>query len=461
MKCRDMQELLSAYADAELSSAQRDFVEEHLAGCGDCRNALDDFLRTRAQILSLGQVPQLAGFKDEIMAKTTAPAHKDRNRLWRMPVAARVVLSAVLLAALGFGLVSQFNKSPDFWPKVAAVNEEVTACRVMVYERDSVFDAAPDFLAQETSFVAPDTSDTTVYFIYGSERIISSGGQFYVRTPENTHMITPDSRLYLQNVAKPDAAKSLDSMNYYTKLEQLPDEMIDGKLCLHYRATGNNKKYYEYLLKQSDPQSEAHKAFAAYLADDSAWMDEQLDTWISKDDYLVRRQDRSQQYPNSVYFVTHSLLYFYDDVEVMLPLDNTGKTLKGWYLFDEATFKASAALALENTADGTVFHAGVTLANNTLQALSNVRVFGWFYSMKTKTFPAESTTTFKAVMGTGDSRTYAIDWLSYGPIQNLIVKDYQLVEDNSEEAVKQGVHYFVEFTTPDGVNHIQLLNITP
>ena len=37
MKCRDLEELLSAYADGELPRAQREFVEEHLDSCSQCQ----------------------------------------------------------------------------------------------------------------------------------------------------------------------------------------------------------------------------------------------------------------------------------------------------------------------------------------------------------------------------------------------------------------------------------------
>ncbi|GAI33150.1 unnamed protein product, partial [marine sediment metagenome] len=53
MKCSDIEELLSAYANEELSRTQREFVEEHLSSCADCRTALADYTTVRHWLTSL------------------------------------------------------------------------------------------------------------------------------------------------------------------------------------------------------------------------------------------------------------------------------------------------------------------------------------------------------------------------------------------------------------------------
>ena len=57
MRCSDIEELLSAYADDELPFTQKDFVEEHLAACADCRATLEDYRLIRRQLTSLRETP--------------------------------------------------------------------------------------------------------------------------------------------------------------------------------------------------------------------------------------------------------------------------------------------------------------------------------------------------------------------------------------------------------------------
>lgn len=53
MRCSDLQELLSAYANGELPLTQREFVEEHLASCANCRAALAGYSWVRQRLTFL------------------------------------------------------------------------------------------------------------------------------------------------------------------------------------------------------------------------------------------------------------------------------------------------------------------------------------------------------------------------------------------------------------------------
>jgi anti-sigma factor RsiW len=56
MRCSDYEELLSAYANDELSRTQREFVEEHLAGCAACRQTLAGYAGARRRLSALSAV---------------------------------------------------------------------------------------------------------------------------------------------------------------------------------------------------------------------------------------------------------------------------------------------------------------------------------------------------------------------------------------------------------------------
>ena len=69
MRCSDIEELLSAYANDELSRTQREFVEAHIADCPDCRMKLEDFIDVRRNLASLREMPVLKDMETSIMSK--------------------------------------------------------------------------------------------------------------------------------------------------------------------------------------------------------------------------------------------------------------------------------------------------------------------------------------------------------------------------------------------------------
>ena len=72
MSCTDMEELISAYANGELHRTQREFVEEHLAGCPDCRVDLADHTWVGARLTSLKATPISSDIKERTMLKIEA-----------------------------------------------------------------------------------------------------------------------------------------------------------------------------------------------------------------------------------------------------------------------------------------------------------------------------------------------------------------------------------------------------
>ena len=66
MDHKDIEELLSAYANGELANTQREFVEGHLSSCSDCRSKLASFTWVRHQLIPLSEVP----IKTDIMETT-------------------------------------------------------------------------------------------------------------------------------------------------------------------------------------------------------------------------------------------------------------------------------------------------------------------------------------------------------------------------------------------------------
>jgi hypothetical protein len=110
MNCQDFEELLSAYADGELSRTQREFIEEHLAGCADCRATLAKFEAVGRQLASLRETPASPDISKSTLSKIKAasPFGKPFGR-WLRPVtaaAAIVAVIAILLVVQPWGIES-------------------------------------------------------------------------------------------------------------------------------------------------------------------------------------------------------------------------------------------------------------------------------------------------------------------------------------------------------------------
>ena len=94
MRHTEFEELLSAYANSELPRTQREFVEEHLSGCADCRASLADHVWVRSRLTSLQSVPTGADITEATMSRI----READTRRW---FANRLVRPALIAAAPG------------------------------------------------------------------------------------------------------------------------------------------------------------------------------------------------------------------------------------------------------------------------------------------------------------------------------------------------------------------------
>ena len=112
MNCRDLEELLSAYADGELSRTQREFIEEHLSNCAGCRETLAEFEATGRQLASLRETPAASDISKSTISKIKAANIRVQKPKWYWLLHACVVtpeknIDVVLLAN------SKLNKRRD------------------------------------------------------------------------------------------------------------------------------------------------------------------------------------------------------------------------------------------------------------------------------------------------------------------------------------------------------------
>lgn len=114
MECNDIRELLSAYMDDVLDSAEKEAVDKHLVDCAHCRQELADLRKTVDVIKSLGEVVPPEDFHNQLKQRLTVAAQKEsiakrglQQRVFQLSRMARfrwAAVAAVLILGLGIGL---------------------------------------------------------------------------------------------------------------------------------------------------------------------------------------------------------------------------------------------------------------------------------------------------------------------------------------------------------------------
>jgi predicted anti-sigma-YlaC factor YlaD len=116
MRCDRARRLFDACWDDELTLAERDWLETHLASCSGCRTEYDEFSRVLELAGSLPRLEARADLAVRVLARarraTTAPDRVgDRAPSW-VPVASVAAAAAVLVVAAMLVITGNFSRSP-------------------------------------------------------------------------------------------------------------------------------------------------------------------------------------------------------------------------------------------------------------------------------------------------------------------------------------------------------------
>jgi outer membrane lipoprotein-sorting protein len=317
MRCSDYEELLSAYAGDELSRAQSEFIEEHLAVCADCRDALAGFKNVRRQLGALSAMEQKPDIKGGVMSKINGIGSSSRRLNWLRPVLAS--LSVVAIVAMLFVLQpwTGNNGYTTLLAKAKEAAENIQSYCVNSYDTIVNIDS-PEIVRSVTDntfkFILPDLAHLTYYHSYNSTingvvslieenfEIYYDGEYQYYQTEDKNYLLRTAGDLYYLfygNGGTLSHEHAVAMLEFLDEPEQLTDETIDGVTCLHY--IGN--------LKIGDSR---------------------VEIWIGKDDYLIRQI--KQVVKSEKYITTHITRYynFNADITIELPIDDSGNLLSGW-----------------------------------------------------------------------------------------------------------------------------------
>jgi anti-sigma factor RsiW len=123
MKCEDVSKELIAYLDGRASSAERQKVEGHLAGCAACRSRAEEM---RKVSMLLGEVPAIEpSFGFDARVRQRVAAEPRRSWFGRLVPAPRPAFAVALLIALTV-LVAKLpsNRAPAATTATASAQEQ-------------------------------------------------------------------------------------------------------------------------------------------------------------------------------------------------------------------------------------------------------------------------------------------------------------------------------------------------
>jgi hypothetical protein len=351
MNCKDLQELLLAYADDEISETQREFIEQHLEDCVKCRITLSEYKKARENLLSLRITPSVPDMKEKIMEeiqkmKTGILKRFLRPALIAVPV---VVIVALVLALQPFGT------SEDTSGVIARAYAATSKLNSFKYEKDDYRQDSPSkepvhTFHAEIEYVAPDQfhilseSNTTPGMEGPMEKIVI-GDTLYQNTPVTVKM---ESEYFDELELTED--KTLDYLNMMVEVETLEDEIIDGTECYHYVGEVDMGKYLEAhrpILERSYYRMDKNLPWGMttsledFIEDSNArsrTQDMTFEIWIGKDDYLLRQakftyKTREGEVSDWNKYISFGILRYYDlnkDITIEAPLDESGELLAGW-----------------------------------------------------------------------------------------------------------------------------------
>ncbi len=351
MKCEDLEELISAYADGELAGVQRDFMEEHLTGCADCQSRLADYRKTGERLLSLRVTPSTPDIKQAIMSKIKGVRTPAKLRRWLRPVliAIPVIIALIILLTLFF--TGSFSGYEDIIAKAYAATEKVDSYRMIGDGYTQQYFYSEDQWDHngysELEYSTPESYHLTRYTIKLDTQsflneLIVIGDQAYYKgkyiPPLSPSKIAEDV---------PTKEYTLELLNMLIDIEKMPDENIDGVACYHYRGTIDMEKMWEMFLPRAEEMIKKY-AQSMNLSDEDVaeWlkkaedynrqMEAFLELWIGKNDYLIRRtvyiaKPLSSENPHNPTYMGIAKYYdFNEPITIEPPLTESGELLEGW-----------------------------------------------------------------------------------------------------------------------------------
>lgn len=459
MKCEEIEKLLPDYLSGDISTAQRQLVEEHLLHCAHCQNTFDTYKEAKQHLSSLKDSPVPPDFAKAAMTKVKA-ASKSRSRQWLRPAlgaTAAIIILAVLLITQPWGPNPQ-----SVMARAYAATTELQSYRMLYNSITRDIEGETSELTTESEFVVPESYHVKLIADGNVTEFIITGGKQYAKNSDSsTNLTFAVSRSSSSLLTREITLKMLDSL---TDLQELPNEKIDGTVCLHYRGRVDMEKQIEQMKANLDPSDPHDKQLLEEVEQLRNWKTE-VELWIGKHDYLIRQMKHDWQVPveDTGRWETSSVTIKYYDfnkpITIEAPVTASGELLPGWRLIAShpartgvfLTSRVTSAIEGEDPAHQQI-SCRITITNVGEEVASNVRVKIHTNATNDRSgsvvLEAEPSTLGPIDLGPGDSETYNVSW------------EYD-ASHTSKEELSGLVDYsrvFTRYTTPEGIEDVQVFS---
>lgn len=327
-------EMLSAYANDELSIGEREEIEKHIDECADCRSRLEAFQSIRMQLAAIDEIPVPENAGEKIMASINA-AEKPRTPVWwRKPLCIGVPLVLILVLLLTFQPWNSMSDTDGVIARASAAMEKVDSYRIAVTSEEHKEDGETDVHYLSLEYSAPDRyhiaqtdNDTDIEQILIGNRQYNRNSNYPGKVGSRTTFSAYASMM--------DSDYASVRMNTLKDITKLPDETVGGTRCRHYTGFWDEEKVltrsWEQMEKTGYSISDAEKERKLKEARQRAEVTPVIyDLWIGKDDYLLRKMTVSFEMDTYGSQLTVLFSAFNQPVEIEAPLDVNGNLLPGW-----------------------------------------------------------------------------------------------------------------------------------
>ena len=120
MDCKQLQQCIDDYLDGVLPAGEQRLAEQHLAGCSDCRAALNQIQGLRHALRALPVPAPSADFSQRVLGKVRQQQQRRRQRLIGGLVTA---MAASFVMWVGVALFQPEGKSPGIDAIVMGISE--------------------------------------------------------------------------------------------------------------------------------------------------------------------------------------------------------------------------------------------------------------------------------------------------------------------------------------------------
>ncbi len=181
MKCDDIEILISAYIDDEVTGEEKHIVEEHLRTCKNCRDTLTDFSDLHSLFGELEAKEAVRGFRQRVTERIDAQPRLEWS--WRRVSRLAYALCFSLLILLGGTVLSLYI---DKTPLISPQNGEQTVVEIDVYAEDFLFEQSS---STEFDLFSSATTETSI-----GEEILDDTFDF---TETDTSWVDEERRLVI------------------------------------------------------------------------------------------------------------------------------------------------------------------------------------------------------------------------------------------------------------------------